>query len=57
MNDSTFILLVALFILGICREMTCWYLKINETLSVLKNILKELQKTNKILGTDFKVSP
>ena len=37
-------ILIGLIIL--CRELMCWYCKINESIKIQQNILLELQKIN-----------
>jgi hypothetical protein len=46
METALAVLLIFFVIMLICREATCWYLKINETLGVLREILTELKRLN-----------
>lgn len=46
MESALAVLLVLLVILLICREVSCWYFKINETLGVLREIVTELKTLN-----------
>ena len=43
-----FIILAIIFVILICRELTCWYFKINKIEKLLEEILKQLRKTNKL---------
>jgi hypothetical protein len=43
MKDSWLILIIALVIILICREITCWYFKINKRVDLLEEILAELR--------------
>lgn len=40
----TFVVLLAIFI--VCREINCWYWKINERIELLKDIKNILQQQN-----------
>jgi len=46
METALAALLIFFVIMLICREITCWYLKINETLVVLREISAELKRLN-----------
>ena len=53
MNDMMFSgiagLVVLIIIFLICREVICWYWKINESVELLKDIKSELQVLNKAM--------
>ena len=38
MEKALLVIAIFLVVLLVCREITCWYLKINETLAVLREI-------------------
>jgi hypothetical protein len=46
METALTALLIFFVIMLICREVTCWYFKINETLGVLREVLAELKRLN-----------
>jgi hypothetical protein len=47
MNSQTLsALLVLILVFIVCRELVCWYWKINKTVDVLENILSELKQVN-----------
>ena len=46
MNESAIITLLILFVIFlVCREIACWYWKLNEIVSLLKEIRDELVST------------
>ena len=50
MNGASAAGLVALLLIFlVCREIVCWYWKINQNTRVLEEILKEQKRTNAIL--------
>lgn len=49
-SNSTFAVMICVTILIflVCREMVCWYWKINRTVDVLEQILAQLKRMNGI---------
>lgn len=45
---SIFVLIISIMIFLLCREIVCWYFKINEFIKINKEILSELQNKNNI---------
>ena len=44
MNDAAAILIVCFLIFLACREITCWYFKINEIVKILSDIKNALNE-------------
>jgi hypothetical protein len=45
MNENAIATLLVLFVIFlVCREIVCWYWKMNETVKLLKQIRDELQR-------------
>jgi hypothetical protein len=54
MEELVPVLLTILVIILICRELSCWYLKINQLLEVLKDIRDFLKKDEPTFISEFK---
>lgn len=48
--SSFIVLFVMIFIFLICRQIVCWYWKINLAIELMQQILAELKKTNERAG-------
>lgn len=48
---------VVLVVFLICREITCWYFKINKTITVLEEIRDLLQYQNQGVKGENKIEP
>lgn len=59
-NPLFYILIsIAVFILVflICREIVCWYFKINKTITVLEEIRDLLKYSQNVVRTEHKIEP
>lgn len=50
MAQALILLAVTILVFLICREIVCWYWKINEALGVLRENTAELRRLNQQLG-------
>ena len=48
-------LIIAIIVTIVCREIACWYFKINKTIELLEQMLSELRRTNASLENSIKI--
>jgi len=56
-GNLTLYLVAILVIFLICRELTCWYFKINKTITVLEEIKDLLKYSQQVAKIENKIEP
>jgi ABC-type uncharacterized transport system permease subunit len=56
-TDLLIYLVIFLLILLICREISCWYFKINKTIAVLEEIRDLLKYPPQVSRVESKIEP
>ncbi len=54
-ESALIIVAVCIVIFLICREIICWYWKLNRIVTLLEDIRRELKKTNASIGDSEKI--